>query len=127
MERILLVDDEKGIMFAMSQYFQRHGFLVDCAGDLEAARLFLGERDYALAIVDVHLAGRAGCDGLDLAEVICREKPETAVIIMTALETPETEQRAARIGVRSFVRKPARLAHLASVAFGLLGRAVSAV
>ncbi|HEU4522320.1 MAG TPA: response regulator [Thermoanaerobaculia bacterium] len=122
MQRILLVDDEKGIMFAMSHYFKRHGFLVDCAGDPEAARLFLSEREYVLAIVDIHLAGRAGCDGLDLAEFICRERAATAVIVMTALETPESERRAAEIGVRSFVRKPARLAHLADVAFALLGQ-----
>lgn len=106
----------------MSHYFQRHGFEVDCAADPEAARLYLGEREYALAIVDIHLVGRAGCDGLDLAEFICHERPATAVVIMTAMATAEHEQRAARIGVRSLVRKPARLAHVANVVFGLLGR-----
>ena len=121
MERILLVDDEKSIMFAMSHYFKAHGFDVDCAADPEAARLFLSERRYALAIVDIHLVGRAGSDGLDLAELICRDYAGTAVIVMTALDTPETEQRAAKIGVCSFVRKPARLAHLANVAFAALG------
>lgn len=126
-ERILLVDDEKGIMFAMSHYFQRHGFAVDCAADPEAARLFLGEREYALAIIDIHLIGRADADGLDLAELICRERSTTAVIVMTALDTPENERRAAAMGVRSFVRKPVRLAHVANVAFGLLGRTAAAV
>ena len=114
-------------MFAMSHYFKRHGFAVDCAADPEAARLFLAERQYALAIVDIHLAGRAGADGLDLAEYICRERSATAVIVMTALETPENEQRASAMGVRSFVRKPVRLAHVADVAFGLLGRSATAV
>ena len=122
MERILLVDDEKSIMFAMSHYFKGHGYDVDCAGDMEAARLLLSERQYALAIVDIHLAGRAGSDGLDLAELICRDFAATAVIVMTALDTPETEQRAAKIGVRSFVKKPARLAHLANVAFAVIGQ-----
>lgn len=123
MERILLVDDEKSIMFAMSHYFKGHGFDVDCAGDAEAARLFLTERAYALAIVDVHLAGRAGNDGLDLAEWISGSSPATAVIVMTALETPETVQRASLVG--SLVRKPARLAYVADVAFGLLRRATA--
>lgn len=125
-ERILLVDDEKGITFAVSTYFQRQGFSVDCAGDPMAARLFLRERSYELAILDVHLVGRAAADGLDLAETIRRDSPATAVILMTALDTPETEQRAAAAGVHSFVRKPARLAHLAKVAFGLLGRTKTA-
>ncbi|HUP47407.1 MAG TPA: response regulator [Thermoanaerobaculia bacterium] len=121
MNRILLVDDEEGIMFAMSHYFRRHGFSVDCAADIEAARLFLSEREYVLAIVDVHLTGRAASDGLDLAERIRRELPRTVVIIMTALESPESERRAAEMGVHSFVRKPARLAYLADLAFTLLG------
>ena len=120
-ERILIVDDEKSIMFAMSHYFKGHGYDVDCAGDPEAARLFLSERQYALAIVDIHLAGRAGSDGLDLAEQICRDYATTAVIVMTALESPETEERAATIGVRSFVKKQARLAHLANVVFAAIG------
>jgi DNA-binding response OmpR family regulator len=127
MERILLVDDEKSIMFAMSHYFRSCGYDVDCAGDAEAATLLLSERRYALAIVDIHLVGRAGNDGLDLAERICRDYAETAVIVMTALDTPETEQRAAMIGVRSFVKKPARLAYLANVAFAALGRPAQAV
>lgn len=120
-ERILVVDDERGITFAVSHYFRRHGFAVDCAGDVEAAKLFLSEREYALAIVDVHLAGRAGADGLDLAETIRRDRPMTAVIVMTALETSETRIRAAELGVHSLVGKPAPLAYLADVAFGLLG------
>ena len=91
MERILIVDDEKSIMFAMSHYFKGHGYDVDCAGDVESARLFISEREYALAIVDIHLVGRAGDDGLDLAEWICRERINTAVIVMTALDSPETE------------------------------------
>jgi DNA-binding response OmpR family regulator len=120
-ERILLVDDEKGITFAVSHYFRRHGFDVDCAGDVDAARLFLSERQYSLAILDVHLAGRAASDGLQLAELIRRESPSTVVIMLTALATPETEERAAAIGVDSFLGKPARLAELADVAFQLLG------
>ena len=108
-------------MFAMSHYFRGRGFDVDCAGDADAARLLIAERPYALAIVDVHLAGRAGNDGLDLAEWIRVEQPGAAVIVMTALETAETVQRASLVG--SFVRKPARLAHVADVAYGLLGRA----
>ena len=121
MERILLVDDEKGITFAVSHYFRRHGFDVDCAGDSDAARLFLSERQYALAILDVHLAGRSSSEGLQLAEWIRTDSPSTVVIMLTALATPETQQRAAAIGVGSCLGKPARLSELADVAFQLLG------
>ena len=122
MSRILVVDDEKGIVFALERYFAQHGFEVDTATDPETAQALLQSRTYALAILDVHLSGRTDLtEGLDLAATIRETAPETAVILMTALGTPETEQRATEVGAHSFVRKPTRLARVADIAFGLIG------
>src|SRR5512142_1037769 len=110
MNRILVVDDEKGIVFALERYFAQHGFEVDTATDAETAQELLATRTYALAILDVHLSGRTDVtEGLDLAATIRETAPGTAVILMTALGTPETEQRATEVGASSFVRKPTRL------------------
>lgn len=122
MNRILVVDDEKGIVFALERYFAQHGFEVDTATDAEAAQALLRTRTYALAILDVHLSGRTDLtEGLDLAATIRETAPETAVILMTALGTPETEQRATEVGAHSFVRKPTRLSRVADIAFALIG------
>jgi DNA-binding response OmpR family regulator len=122
MNRILVVDDEKGIVFALEKYFAQHGFQVDTATDAETAKELLRNGSYALAILDVHLSGRTDLtEGLDLAATIRETAPGTAVILMTALGTPETEQRATEVGAHSFVRKPARLSSMAEIAFGLIG------
>lgn len=122
MKRILLVDDEKSIAFAVQQYFLRQGYVVDCAESSEQALECLAANHYAVAIVDVELRqGGTSSDGINLAKFIRGHAPETAVIVLTALETAETEQRAREAGVHSFMHKPARLAQIADVAIGLMG------
>lgn len=121
MKRILLVDDEKSIAFAVQQYFLRQGYVVDCADSSEQALECLAANQYAVAIVDVELrqSGPAS-DGINLAKFIRSHAPDTAVIVLTALETAETERRAREAGVHSFMHKPARLAQIADVAIGLM-------
>lgn len=121
LNRILVVDDEKSIVFAFRQYFVGQGYAVDCALTAEEALRLVASNSYAVAIVDVHLQGLgAESDGLKVAATIRATAPQTIVIILTAVETPETERRAAEVGVHSFLRKPARLSHVADVAFGFM-------
>ncbi len=121
MKRILVVDDEKSIAFAVRQYFVQQGYAVDCAASCEQALEYLAANQYAVAIVDVELREpTASADGINLAHFIRRHSPVTAVIVLTAVETPETEMRAREAGVHSFMHKPARLAQIADVAFGLI-------
>jgi DNA-binding response OmpR family regulator len=119
--RILVVDDEKHIVFAFRQYFVARGHVVDCAMTAVEAHDLLSRHSYSVAIIDVHLEGLGDAgDGLNIAAAIRQSSPATIVIILTAVETPETERRAAEVGVHSFLRKPARLAHVADVAFGFM-------
>jgi DNA-binding response OmpR family regulator len=120
--RILIVDDEKSIRFALDRYFSQQGYAVDVAADGADARLLVRHNDYALAIVDLHLDTAQSADGLDLAAWIRTQSPATAVIILTALGSPEVEARAAAVGVSSFLRKPMRLASVADVALGVIAQ-----
>lgn len=121
MKRILLVDDEKSIVFAVRQYFLKQGYVVDCAATTEQALELLAAEEYAVAIVDVELRdGLNSTDGLNLAKFIRCHAPATAIIVLTALETPETASRAKAAGVHSFLHKPTPLAQIADVALGLM-------
>jgi len=128
-ERILVVDDEKGIIFGLRQYFAQQGYPVDCATTAEEALEHLSANQYGAAIVDVELRGTGTyADGLNLAAFIRRHAPATVVIILSAHESPETHQRAREVGVHSFLSKPARLSLLADVAVRLMrAAAVAAV
>jgi two-component system sensor histidine kinase RpfC len=128
-ERILVVDDEKGIIFGLRQYFAQQGYSVDSAASAEEALEHLAANQYGVAIIDIELRGPdSSADGLNLAAFIRQHAPTTVVIILSALESPETHQRAREAGVHSFVSKPARLSLLADVAVRLMrAAAVAAV
>ena len=119
--RILVVDDEPGIRFAFRQFFGRKGFLVDCASTQKEAQALIALNQYTLAILDIHLSSRETAEGFDLARLLKDYAPETAIIILSATEAPETAQRAVELGAHSYLTKPARLAKVAEIAFGLVG------
>ena len=126
--RILIVDDEKSILFAMEKYFAQQGFIVDTAEDPEQAEQLIAGNKYDLAIIDIHLTRRTEfAEGLEVAARLREMAPSTAVILMSALGTPENERRAAEIGAHSFLRKPTRLSCVANIAFGLIGAPVTLV
>jgi DNA-binding response OmpR family regulator len=119
--RILVVDDEKSITFALRQYFLQEGYSVDCALTCEEALSLLAANEYSVAIIDIELRGSGnGSDGLNLAAFIRSHAPLTPVIILTALETTEAQNRAQAVGVQSYLCKPARLSHVADVAVSLM-------
>lgn len=119
--RILVVDDEPGIRFAFRHYFGQRGLIVDCAGTQKEARALIALHQYSLAILDIHLSGRESNEGFDLARLLRDYAPETAIIILTASEAPDAQQRAVELGAHSYMTKPARLSKVAEIAFGLVG------
>lgn len=115
--RILVVDDERGIVFALRAYFLQRGFVVDTASNEEEAQVLLAGNSYTAAILDVHLSSRSGTgEGLNIAASIRERSPRTALIVMSGLESAENMRRALELGVDSFLRKPARLADVADMA-----------
>ena len=116
MDRILVVDDEKSILFALKQYFIRHDYIVDAASTAEEALEHLAKHRYTVAIIDIELRGSGEhADGLNLAQFIRGHASATVVIILSAHESPEIESRAREAGVHSFVHKPAPLSVIADV------------
>jgi ActR/RegA family two-component response regulator len=116
--RLLLVDDEEPILYAMEQYFQAIGCKVDCArGAVEAERL-LAASDYSGAIVDLRLTASREAEGLGVVSAIRRHNPEARVILLTAYGSSEVEKEAVCRGAHSLFHKPASLPDIAGVMFG---------
>ena len=121
--RILIVDDEEPILFAMREYFAAHGFSVDCARETAEAESLLAHKDYAVAILDLRLSGTRGAEGLDLVASVRAISPATRIILLTAYGSREIEAEARRLGADAFLHKPKPLAEVAQIASGLMGRA----
>ncbi len=124
--KMLVVDDEEPILFAMREYFTTCGYEVDCARELEEAEALISNMEYALVIADMRLTGIQGAEGLELVAFVRQRCFSARVIIMTAYGTAEAEGEARRLGVDSFLHKPQPLPEVAQIVENLLGSKVCA-
>jgi CheY-like chemotaxis protein len=53
--RLLFVDDEETILFAVQDYFEPQGYEVDAVSDAERAQALLNTHAYAVAVIDLSL------------------------------------------------------------------------
>ncbi|HEV8579826.1 MAG TPA: response regulator [Thermoanaerobaculia bacterium] len=121
--RLLLVDDEEAILFAMGDFLVRSGYEVDRARSREEAeRLLAVAQPYSLAIVDLRLGATEPRGGLDLLRRIRESSPQTQTILLTAYGSPDVEAELAAIGADRLLSKPQPLARLAEEVSALLGR-----
>jgi DNA-binding response OmpR family regulator len=121
--RILIVDDEEPILFAMREYFAAKGWTVDYAREPLEAEALLSTNDYRVAILDLRLSGTPGAEGLDLIESVRSRSPRTRIILLTAYGSREIEAEAFRRGADAFLHKPKPLSEVAQIASGLMGGA----
>lgn len=111
--KVLIVDDEQPILFAMQHFLTSKGFEVLCASELEVAQALLSNDDFDIVITDLRLSSLQGAEGLMVIESVRSLASESRVVVLTAHATPEVEAEARRLGVDLFLRKPASLHDLA--------------
>ena len=119
--RILVVDDEEPILFAIRDYLEPLGWQVDCAQELEEAEALLSHIRYTLLIADLRLTGIHSNEGLELIRFVRERSPWTRVIVLTGYGSVEIEGEAVGRGVDAFLLKPQPLAALAEIAARLTG------
>ena len=123
--RVLLVDDEPSLLFAIRDFLTSEGFEVECATEREEAEALLLNVPFDVAVTDLRLTPLNNVEGLHIALFIRERVLPTRVIVLTAVGSPEAEAEAKRIGVEAFLRKPASLHCLASLIRGSESGAVA--
>src|SRR5262249_13435373 len=118
--RILAVDDDAPILFALSEYFSMDGHTVDCAEDKKSAESLLHKNSYSIVITHLRLNGLFGNEGLEIAKTARRVSPETKIILMTSYGSKEIEKEAIESGVNTFLQKPFELSKLSEIVSELL-------
>jgi DNA-binding NtrC family response regulator len=99
--RVLVVDDEWLVRWAVTEALQADGFDVVEASDAAAARRALGA-DCDLVLLDLHLPDSVD---LGLLSFIRQQAPALPVILMTAFATREIAEEASLLGA-TIVPKP---------------------
>jgi CheY-like chemotaxis protein len=116
--RILVADDEEGVLFALKEYLGCCGWEVDAVLSPTEAQRLLESRDYAAVITDLRFSGPAGDEGLAVVRAARTRNPDAPVVVMTGYGSPEAEREARRLGVDAFVPKPVPLWELARLVQG---------
>jgi DNA-binding response OmpR family regulator len=107
--RVLLVEDEPGIVDFVKRGLQAEGFTVEAALDgIEGERLALRDSFDAI-VLDLMLPGRGG---LEILASLRRAKPSVPVIVLTARGEIEDRVEGLDAGAVDYLVKPFSLAEL---------------
>jgi DNA-binding NtrC family response regulator len=116
--RILVADDEEGVLLALKEYLGCCGWDVDTAQTATEAERLLETRRYSAVITDLRFSGPSGAEGLTIVRSAHVHSPSAPVVLMTGCGTSEDEREARRLGVTAFVPKPVPLWELARLVQG---------
>ncbi len=103
MDKILVVDDEKGICHSFKKVLGRFGYDVITALSGEEALEKTGKENPALVIMDVNMPEM---DGLETLKRFKTLNPNLTVIMMTAYSTSEKAIMAMKYGAYDYLTKP---------------------
>ena len=103
MEKILVVDDEKGLREVLSIMLKRAGYAVTEASDGEEAIGHLGKEIFDVVITDLRMPK---ADGLAVLKAVKSSSPETVVLVITAFATADSAVDAMKQGAYDYLTKP---------------------
>ncbi len=109
---ILVVDDDKSILLALTRVLIRNGYAVDTAETAGQAFEMLKSRHYDLALIDVILPDMKGTDLLGKAKA---ELKQTVKFIITGYPSGEIGAKARDEGADAFILKPIKMTELLSI------------
>ena len=102
-ENILIVGDEPQIRTVCERHLSAYGYRCETAPDAGTARRCLERKRFELVLCDIDLPDESG---LHLAGYIKTAFPDTAIVIISAIDDPGEAKLALDIGVFGYVVKP---------------------
>jgi UDP-3-O-[3-hydroxymyristoyl] N-acetylglucosamine deacetylase len=100
---VLIVDDEPGILSALSSVLADEGFETICTQSGDEALDLYRERAPAVVFLDIWLPDR---DGLEALQAIREMDPAAAVVMMSGHGTASTAVKAIKMGAFDYIEKP---------------------
>ncbi|HEX6201014.1 MAG TPA: sigma-54 dependent transcriptional regulator [Thermoanaerobaculia bacterium] len=117
--RVLLVDDEPGVVFGVGTFLRDRGFEVLEASDLAGAQELMATGSPDAALLDQRLPDG---EALELLPQIRERHPDLPVVILTGHGSIELAVRAIKVGAEHFLTKPVELEALRGLLEGILER-----
>ncbi|MBN2804244.1 MAG: sigma-54-dependent Fis family transcriptional regulator [Deltaproteobacteria bacterium] len=106
-KRLLIVDDDKNNLLALSKVFDKEGLNVITALSGKEALEICRNFTVDIVLTDMRMPS---IDGMQLLELISDVSPDSEVVLMTAYGTVESAVEAMKKGAYDFVEKPVKRA-----------------
>jgi DNA-binding response OmpR family regulator len=120
MTKILIVEDDEGIVGFLRRGLEAEGFVVDVAADGEEALQLCRDLDYKLIILDVMLPA---LDGLEVCRGLRRLMTQSLILMLTARDSVQDKIEGLRSGADDYLTKPFAIDELLARIHALLRRA----
>jgi len=101
--RILVIDDDKGILRVFKTILENEGYIVQTAETGKEALEKLKKERFNVCLIDVRLPDMDGTEILKMANA-----PDTVKIIVTGFSSDEVGKKAADYGADDFLVKPVK-------------------
>lgn len=122
MSRVLLVEDEEAVTFALSKILRAGGLEVSVAGDLETSLSLLdASESFDVVVTDLRLGGVGRPEGVEVVKRAHQRRPDTRIIVITAFGTDEVREEVLASGAELYLEKPVSPRKIRSIILGWLG------
>ncbi len=116
--RVLVVDDEPVVNESCRRILGARGFDVATTESGRDGLRRAATQHYDLVITDLKMPD---LDGMDLVRRIRKERPDTAIVVITGFGTVSSAVEAVRLGVSDYIEKPFTPTQLADAVAKALG------
>jgi two-component system nitrogen regulation response regulator GlnG len=103
MNRVLIVDDEPSICWALTELLAEEGYSTTAVGSAEEALQLSHDDELRLVLLDVRLPG---LDGISAMPLLRERFGQVPIVVMTAFGDLETAVRAVDSGAADYICKP---------------------
>jgi DNA-binding response OmpR family regulator len=109
--KLLVVDDEPGIVDFVKKIYQRRGIQTFGATDgVSAVEIFQKERPH-IALIDIHMP-YSPIDGVETLKKIKEIDPEACCIMVTRITEKDKVDQSKQLGAKAYILKPLELRDL---------------
>lgn len=110
--KILVVDDEQGILDFFKKALSKEGYEVITALSGQEAIKMVKEEKLNLVILDIKMPG---IDGIETLKRIKRLNKKITVLMLTAYGTLDSAKEALKLGAQDYMTKPFKLDYIKEV------------
>lgn len=111
MEKILVIDDEKGLVDIITEVLSGEGYDVTGLSDSKEAVKIINENHFDLVITDLKMPG---IDGIEITNTVKNKSEDTEVIVITGYASLESAVESFKKDVYDYLLKPFNIADIAS-------------